>query len=425
MLSLRTQSIAVCVMLMFSGCFSKRGIQANWYAVHGNGSNSDYSSVKAPRNVTLAWQRKFNGNINLGPTNDLFGKVYITTNAEGCHLYALDRVTGETIWCSSEVNKFAVASSALVDENGNVFIADNAHMFAFNNFGNIIWKTSIIGFPFSAQFIPKGRLIFITHIGIVYVMDKATGKNVLAPYELSPGNSMQGHVFDPAACMRGTEECPCANTLAVDQKSERFYFTYWEPGAQRADLIAMQYSEMPSPRVSKIWRNASLPGGSASSPDISFDGKKVYVNDNSGGLHAIDAKTGKTIWQYDIGYATGGSQSTSPNGTILPAGGTKAPLICIQDMGNTPRLLWRMDSVINRGVPTQTAGGLIFATLANKKKGRLYNRLVVIEAKSGKQIDEEELPGTTLFTVGTTIGPWGDVYVPAFNGRLFAFRKDD
>ncbi|HZI24368.1 MAG TPA: hypothetical protein VFD46_04795, partial [Chryseolinea sp.] len=74
---------------------------------------------------------------------------------------------------------------------------------------------------------------------------------------------------------------------------------------------------------------------------------------------------------------------------------------------------------------TQTAGGLIFATLANKKKGRLYNRLVVIEAKSGKQIDEEELPGTTLFTVGTTIGPWGDVYVPAFNGRLFAFRKDD
>jgi hypothetical protein len=94
-------------------------------------------------------------------------------------------------------------------------------------------------------------------------------------------------------------------------------------------------------------------------------------------------------------------------------------------MGDSARLLWRMDSVINRGVPTQTAGGLIFATLANEKKGKLHNRLVIIEAKSGKKIDEEELPGVTLFTVGTTLGPEGNVYLPTFNGRLFAFKKDD
>lgn len=412
-------------MLMLSGCVSKHSGLKNWYAVHGDSGNSDYSPVLAPRNVTLAWQRKFKGNINLGPTNDVFGKVYFTTNAEGCHLYALDHVTGETIWCSSEVNRYAVASSALVDEQGNVFIADNTHMFAFDNSGSVMWKTSILGLPFSAQFTPNGHLIFVTHVGIIYVMDKATGKNILTPYELSPGNTAQPDLFDPLACMRGTKECPCANTLAIDQKSGRFYFTYWEPGAQQADLIAMQYSEMPHPSISEIWRNASLPGGSASSPDLSFDGKRVYVNDNSGWLHALDAKTGNNIWRFNIGYATGGSQSTSPDGTILPAGGTKAPLVCIRDIGGTARLLWRIDTVINRGVPTQTAGGLIFATLANEKKGRFYNRLVIIEAKSGKTIDEEELPGVTLFTVGTTLGPEGNVYLPTFNGRLFAFKKDD
>lgn len=418
-------SITVWAILLLSCCFSKRSMQANWYAVHGDGNNSDYASVKAPSNVTLAWQRKFEGNINLGPTNDMFGKVYVTTNAEGCHLYALDQFTGETIWCSSVVNNFAVASSALVDEQGNVFIADNTNMFAFDNSGNVIWKSPILGFPFSAQFTPEGRLIFVTHIGIVYVMDKATGKNLLAPYELSPGSITQPPVFDPLACMRGTKKCPCANTLAIDQISGRFYFTYWEPGAQQADLLAMQYSEKPRPAISKIWRNASLSGGSASSPDISADGKKVYINDNNGWLHALDADTGKEVWQFDIGYATGGSQSTSPDGTILPAGGRKAPLICIRDMGDTARLLWRMDSVFNRGVPTQTAGGLIIATLADGKRGKLYNRLVIIESKTGKKLDEEALPGVTLFTVGTTLGPEGHIYVPTFNGKLFAFKNEE
>jgi outer membrane protein assembly factor BamB len=226
------------------------------------------------------------------------------------------------------------------------------------------------------------------------------------------------------ACMRGTQDCPCANTIAVDIKSGTFYFTYWEPGAKQADCLAMRYSEYPEPTISTIWRNSSLPGGSASSPDISSDRKRIYVNDNNGGLHAIDAKTGKTIWVFNIGYATGGSQSTSPDGIIVPAGGHMAPLLCLQDKGDRAELLWRMDTIFNRGIATQTAGGLIYATVADTKKGRFYNRLAVIEGKSGKLIDEEPLPGITLFTVGTTIGPQGNVYVPTFNGILFAFSAE-
>jgi len=224
--------------------------------------------------------------------------------------------------------------------------------------------------------------------------------------------------------MRGTQDCPCANTVAVDIKSGKFYFTYWEPGSKQADCLAMQYSETPKPTISTIWRNGSLPGGSASSPHISFDGKRIYVNDNNGGLHAIDAETGRSIWIFDIGYAPGGSQSTSPDGIIVPAGGPGAPLLCIQDKGDQPKLLWRMDSTFNRGIATQTAGELIYATVADRKRGRFYNRLAVIEAKSGKQIDDEELPGLTLFTVGTTIGPEGNVFVSTFNGKLFAFKPD-
>ena len=81
-----------------------------------------------------------------------------------------------------------------------------------------------------------------------------------------------------------------------------------------------------------------------------------------------------------------------------------------------------MDSVFNRGIATQTRGGLIYATINDRNRGKLFNSLMVIEASSGSVIDREELPGVTVFTVGTTVGPEGNVYVPAFNGKLFAFK---
>jgi outer membrane protein assembly factor BamB len=80
-------------------------------------------------------------------------------------------------------------------------------MFSLDNAGKLIWKTSIVGFPLSAQFTPSGRLIFVTHIGMIYVMERATGKNILT-YELNPGKSSDLSAFDPLACMRGTKDCP-------------------------------------------------------------------------------------------------------------------------------------------------------------------------------------------------------------------------
>ena len=413
------QAIMLCSVGL-TGC-SDRVIQQNWYAVHADGNNSDYARVQAARNIEPAWHRKFDGTINLGATTDAYGRVYITTNAEGCHLYALDPLTGATLWCSEEVGALAVASSALVDERGNIFLADDAYMFSFDSSGNLRWKSQILGFPLSAQFTSRKRLIFVTHIGVVYVMDKETGNTILME-ELTKGNAAHVAEFDPLACMRGTRDCPCANTLAIDIKSDRFYFTYWEPGAPQADMFAMQYKENPNARIAMLWRNSTLQGGSASSPDISFDGDRIYVNDNEGKLHALHAGTGKNIWRYDLGYATGGSQSTSPKGVIVPAGGGTAPLLCLQDEGDSVRLLWRIDSDINRGIPTQAAGDLIYATLSDRQKGRFHNYLAVIDARSGELIDREEMPGKTFFTVGTTIGPEGNVYVPSFNGHIYAFR---
>jgi outer membrane protein assembly factor BamB len=391
-----------------------------WAAVHADSRNSDYSPIQAARKVALAWRRKFDGTINLGPTIGRQGHIYITTNAGDCHLYALEPQTGKTIWCSNEVNKFAVASSALIDEQGRLYIADNEAMHAFDASGKLLWETKIKGFPFSAQFTHTGRLIFITHIGIIYVLDRKNGALMLDPQPLA-GQGSPNPDFDPRACMRGTADCPCANTLAVDQQTGRFFFTYWAPGASQAGVRAMVYSEKISPSLKPLWENTALPGGSASSPDISADGSRIYVNDNEGGLHAIEAASGSNIWKFSIGYEPGGSQSTSPQGLIMPAGGDSAPLMGIQDVGQQARLLWKNDSLNHLGLAMQTAGNLAFATVAGLPT-KAYKDLVVVDTRTGKVLDRVHFPAKTLFTVGTTIGGEGNVYVPGFDGTLFAFR---
>ena len=171
--------------------------------------------------------------------------------------------------------------------------------------------------------------------------------------------------FGPAAfnwaLEQGTERCPCANTLAVDPATGRFFFTFWEPGAHQASLRAMQYTEDPEPALRPLWTNDALAGGSASSPVLSADASRVYVTDNVDSLHALDTATGEQVWSFPIGYAAGGSPSLSPDGLIIPAGGRNSPLLAVRDTGSEGVLAWRHDDMINRGIATQTGAAKVYA----------------------------------------------------------------
>ncbi|WP_141580107.1 PQQ-binding-like beta-propeller repeat protein [Actinomadura sp. WMMA1423] len=389
---------------------------AGWSTAHADAGNTDYSPVAGARNLTSAWQRSFSGSIYLGATNDASGRVYVTTNGTGCHLHALDIATGKTVWCSGEVDRQAVSSSALIDKDGHLYLADGEAMRSFDAAGKVRWKTPIVGTPLSAQFTPAGNLLFITHIGRIYVLDRDTGEPVLPPVELIPGATPG--TDDPRACMRGTEECPASNTPAVDLATGRVFFTFWDKGAPAADIRAMQLTEGDSPSIRPLWRNESLPGGSATSPDLSADGSRLYVGDNEGGIHALDAATGETIWSHDTGYAAGGSSSLSPSGLIMPAGGGDGGLMAIRDIGDRAERVWTKESLVNRGIPVQAAGGVAYAAVS----ATLGNDLVVVDTATGAELDRERLPGATLFSVGTTVAPDGTVLVPTITGELFAFR---
>jgi outer membrane protein assembly factor BamB len=412
---IRIAALLVAVLALLAAC----DVYApGWSAVHADGRNSDYSPVEGPADVELAWQQSFNGTINLGPTHDPSGQVYVTSTEAGCHLAALDPETGARRWCSPEVDRFAVISSPLIDKAGRLFLADGSAMHAFDADGNLLWETPIVGVPLSAQFTPNGRVIFITNIGRIYVLRRENGQPVLPTVELIPGAT-----WEPAdgvlACAQGREACPSANTLAIDTDTGRFIFTFWEPGAPQAGVRAMRITEDPVPTITPMWTNDSLPGGSGSSPTVSVDGTRVYVNDNVGSVHALDAETGDNVWAFPIGYASGGSPSLTPDGRIMPAGGGTSPLLAIQDEGDHASLVWRRDDLLNRGIPTQTGGDKSYATIS---PGSFANDLVVVDASTGAELDREPLPGLTYFSVGTTVGADGTIYVPTISGELFAFR---
>jgi outer membrane protein assembly factor BamB len=395
-----------------------------WSTIHADARNSDSSPALGARDVTLAWERHFDGTvriggnewtINVGPTVDPRGQLYLTSTVDGCHLQAIDARTGATRWCAPQVGQPAVVSSALLDRDGHVFVADGSTMYAFDRDGKEQWRHPIVGVPLSAQFTPSGRLLFVTHVGVVYVVDRERGRDVVAPRELVPG----AH-WDPAsglwACALGTAACPAANTLAIDPASGRFYFTFWTPGAPHAGLRAMRFTDGRHPRLTEVWRNDTLPGGSAASPDLSADGRRLYVTDNAGSLHAIDTRQGRTIWSYPLGFTSGGSVSTSRDGLIIPTGG---PLQAIADDGDAARLVWKDDALRSRGIATQSAGSKAYATVA---RSATENDLVVVDTRTGAVLDREALPGATRFTVGTTMALDGTVFVPAITGDLYAFR---
>jgi len=423
------RGVALAALAAVSACSGNNGSSTErevqgaygpgWSAVHADSANSDYSPVAGARDLELAWSREFQGGtINLGPTSDAEGRVFVTTTAPGCHLYALSRETGETLWCSQEINQSAVSSGPLLDNEGRLFVSDNITMFAFDREGNVLWRTPILGFTLSAQFTPSGHILFITHIGRIYVLDRKTGEYVMEPVDLIPGAT-----YDPfsdeqpvLACMLGTADCPAANTIAVNQRTGRFYFTFFAPGAEQAGLRAMQYTEDPQPTVSLVWTNDALPGGSGSSPALSADSKRLYVNDNVDSIHALDAETGEIIWSYAIGWASSGSPSVSPEGLIIPTGG--GPLLALQDRGDAAGLLWR-DEQQNRSIATQAAGDIAYPVVMNPQS---QLDILVLDTRTGEELDRESLPGMNTFTVGTTIGLDGTVLVPTFRARLVAYR---
>lgn len=418
--------------LVLSGCGSEPQVQdifsaGGWPGMHADARNSDTSDVVGSRDIDLAWSRPLGGPVATYASVGANGQIFVTSRTEkGCNLFSFEIANGRKRWCA-QLRPGVVASTPIVDAVANTYVGEDGGMNSFTENGQLRWRTPVVGTPISAQFTGDGHLLFITQLGEINVLDTQTGARVLAPYNMIAPPSFADSanvelVPDDQGlntCFFGSPQCPVANTPAIDLSTGKFYFTFFAPGAPAAELVAMRYIGGENPQITREWSTDTLPGGSASSPDISADGSVVYTNDNEGKLWAIDAATGDAKWSYDIGFAAAGSPSTSKDGLLIPAGGENGHLMALRDKGDHAELVWERTDLLQLGVPAQTSGSTGYTVVREGEDGLA---MITFDTETGETVDQDTLPGAKGFTVGTSVGPNGEVLTPTLIGELFVLK---
>ena len=397
---------------------------SGWPAVHHDGANSDTAPVPASDRFARVFH-SLDGFRTIAIPAVANGSVYLTVvdlNGSDCHLAAIDAANGDLRWCSEAINGTAFGSTPVIDHRGNLYVGDDTKMVSLDSAGAPRWRTPIDGLPLSAQLTGDGRLLFTTHIGTVYVLDRETGAE-LASLELVPGLTYDGNWGDLLTCPQGstTGACPSANTPAVDPVAGRVFITLNRPGEADGTLVALQYQGGDDPRLEPLWDNRALAGGGAGSPTISADGRRVYTTDRDQHLIAFDAFTGQVIWTHPLGYNAGGSPSVNDQGVIVPSGGRNpAYLTAVRDGGDHATTLWEHRDVAHRGLAVQPDGDVVYAALVS---GGIVN-LAVVDLATG---DTRSLTSTETgawASMGTAIGPDGSVYLTTPLNGIYGFRPD-
>ncbi|MGW4478716.1 outer membrane protein assembly factor BamB family protein [Rhodococcus triatomae] len=422
-------ALATVSALVTAGCGSNPqtpGIYspAGWPGMHADARNSDTSPVTGSRSVAPAWSRPLGAPTSTYASVAATGQIFVTTSAEnGCTIWSFDMDSGRKRWCT-RLGPGGALSTPLVDKATNVYIGEDGAMNSFNEHGQLRWRTVVSGTPVTAQFTGDGNLLFVTHFGVVSVLDPQNGREVVPSYQLIPAptaDQAQNVPLVPAAqgldsCFLGSPECPVAHTPAIDLDSGRFYLTVWRPGAPSAALVGMRYADG---RLTEEWSTATLPGGATSSPVISADGSTVYANDGDGALWAVDAHTGEPRWHHDIGYDAAAGPSVSSDGLIIPAGGRDGRLLALRDNGDSADVVWERSDLLQLGVPAQTAGDTGYTVVREGTDGLA---MLTFDTTTGETADTDTLPGAAGFTVGTSIGPDGEVLTQTLIGELFVLK---
>ncbi len=313
--------------------------QTIWPAGHRDSGNTDYVPVVMSRSNRIKKHLLKGHPIFWAPIAGPDGSFYITSGKGPghSHLHAIDS-NGNMLWEAppqqslEDLDSFALINAPIVARNGDVYVGDQNQLWAFHADGKLKWVSELTPYDVEYGFMTaiisqQGFVGGITTNGKVIFFRAEDGKLALPVLDLPGGNGPPAQdtapedlwkdLMDPAIkgfmfnLIQGWE-IEVANTPAVHPETGRIFITAAgrEPGTGTLYGIDVFDDRL------EIAFEAPMGGGSGTSPAISHDGKQVYALDEDGHMLAIDADTGKRLWQTAEGGGGAASPSVGPDGTI-------------------------------------------------------------------------------------------------------------
>lgn len=427
----RTASLATVAVLTVAACSSGSDTvdaldSSGWPAAHADARNSNSTEHSGLENATFDWSRPLGGPVVSPVSIASTGQMFVSTYTDaGCNLFSFEIDSGRKRWCNRSGPSVATATP-LVDSVANTYIGDDGGFSSFNDHGQLRWRTPVYGVPRSAQFLGDGSVLAVTQLGQVNILDTQTGRTTVPIHDLiSPPEFLEAPNTDflppdtgLEACATGSSQCPVAAAPAVDLDASNIYLVLWRAGAIAPQLVSLHYDADAPPAVTERWSSELLPAAVTSSPVLSADGESVYLADVDGRLSAYKTSDGTAKWTYGAGFGASGTPSISSDGSIVPTGGD-AGVRSLRDEGDRATLEWERNDLQQLGTPVHAADDTIVTVTGRG------NELVIstVDANTGDTVADRPLPGATGFTVGTSIGPDGQVVTSTYLGEIFTYSS--
>ncbi|NNJ93292.1 MAG: PQQ-like beta-propeller repeat protein [Halobacteria archaeon] len=255
----------------------------------------------------------------LGPEGNLYASILELGQAAPPpeRFIALDPMSGAETWHLDQIDvgTSIVGTQNLIDEQGNIYLASQTHLNKFNNAGIKLWDTPIRGLPRSLQFAPDGNIVFFPWNGWVQIADPNNGI-ILFEKDLTPGRVYP----DSMSCLAAgpLSGCSYIDAPATDFHASRVYQTLTTETGNGV-IQAFEYTTSPSIDLVPLWTSAEFTGN-VTSPVLSADHARIYVQDEAGLLSAIDTNSGGTAWNFPLGFTGAHEPAVTDHGFIMPGG---------------------------------------------------------------------------------------------------------
>jgi len=436
-----------------------------WHNLHGDGICSDEVSIALAPVFSESWTAEPTTFNPTGPVFDSQGHLYFAPLLphENVVLISLDAATGARRWAVPGTGAAAGGGAPMVlrdpDNPGAelIYVALYDRVLAVRTDGSVLWDvpSGLPSTPADLEHIVSGiqhvagldAIMAVTRDGWIFGVDRRTGAPVLhAPFQLPgvatpPGaplplppsvvtaaeDILQGLVQAPDGVLIDLidlllgNSSEVANTFAVDPWTDRLWVAATAPDAEDGTVDGV--SEFGALyRLGVVVGTAGLQveevchrsfaGGSASTPTLSRDGRRVYLGDNFGKLLAIEDDCG-LAWEIDLGAQIFGSVAVASDGNEVYAS-TRAGVKKVRDLGPTPALEWaatidpyeNLDPGqvnLNLSIVAVAANGLAFQAGA----GRIFG-IVDLPATVGVGILDRETGQIRAFADGgdETVAPF-------------------